>query len=111
MLPEVGVPETTFRVEDPAVAVIVTEVALNDVQFRVTLWPLLIAFVLAEKVIVGGTFFRPPQAKAPQMAAINVPQEIQRTASFLMPRYFVSPELNRARIRCPNLVLWLPLHY
>ena len=109
MLPEVGEPETRFRVEEPAAAVMVTDVALNAAQFRVTFWPLLMAFVFAEKVIVGGTFFRPPQAAAPQIAAISVPQEIQRTASFLMLSYFVSPKFDRARIRCHNPLPWLPL--
>lgn len=84
IVPDVGEPETIFRVEDPAVAVIVTDVALNDVQFRVTLWPLLMVFVLAEKVIVGGTFCNPPQAADPKIAANKVPQEMQRTASFLI---------------------------
>ena len=42
------------RVDDPAVAVIVTAVALVACQFRVTLCPELMEFVFAEKTRVGG---------------------------------------------------------
>lgn len=42
------------RVEDPAVAVMVTDVALPACQFRVTLCPELMEFVFAEKTRVGG---------------------------------------------------------
>ena len=80
MLPEVGEPETTFRVLEPAAAVMVTEVALNDCQFSVTLWPLLIVVALAEKVMVGAAFLGElAQEEQPQIAAISAPQEIQRT--------------------------------
>ena len=58
----------------------VTEAALNACQLSVTLWPLLIVVVLAEKVIVGATFFEElAQEEQPQIAAIRAPQEIQRT--------------------------------
>ena len=58
----------------------VTEVALNACQFNVTLWPLLIAVVLAEKVMVGAAFFEElAQEEQPQIAAISAPPEIQRT--------------------------------
>jgi hypothetical protein len=58
----------------------VTEVALNACQFRVTLCPLLIAAVLAEKVMVGAAFFEEfAQEEKAQIAAIRAPQEIQRT--------------------------------
>jgi hypothetical protein len=67
-------------VEEPADALMVTEVALNACQFNVTLWPLLIAVVLAEKVMVGTAFFEElAQEEQPQIAAISAPQEIQRT--------------------------------
>jgi hypothetical protein len=57
----------------------VTEVALNACQFRVTLCPLLIEVVLAEKVMVGAAFFEElAQEEQPQIAAIRAPQEIQR---------------------------------
>jgi hypothetical protein len=42
------------RVEVPAVAVIVTDVALLACQFRVTLCPELMEFEVAEKTRVGG---------------------------------------------------------
>lgn len=58
----------------------VTDVALKACQFSVTLWPLLIAVVLAEKVMVGaGLFEDVAQEQQPQIAAIRAPQEIQRT--------------------------------
>ncbi len=46
--------DVNVRVEDPAVAVIVTDVALSACQFRVTLCPELMEFVFAEKTRVGG---------------------------------------------------------
>ena len=58
----------------------VTEVALNACQFSVTLWPLLIVVVLAEKVIVGATFFEElAQEEQPQIAAIRAAQVTRRT--------------------------------
>lgn len=58
----------------------VTDVALKACQFSVTLCPLLIAVVLAEKVMVGAAFFEEvEQEEQPQIAAIRAPQEIQRT--------------------------------
>jgi hypothetical protein len=60
--------------------VIVTEVALNACQLSVTLWPLLIVVVLAEKVIVGATFFEEfAQEEQAQMAAIRAAQVTHRT--------------------------------
>ena len=56
-MPDVCDPLTTLRLEEPSDAVIVTDVALNACQFSVTLCPLLIEPVLAEKVMVGATFF------------------------------------------------------
>ena len=59
---------------------IVTEVALKACQFSVTLWPLLIVVVLAEKVIVGATFFEEfAQEEQPQIAAIRAAQVTHRT--------------------------------
>jgi hypothetical protein len=81
MLPDVCMPLTTARVEEPADAVMVTEVALEDCQLRVTLWPLLIDKVLAEKVMVGATFLELlAQDDEPQMATITATKDIQRTA-------------------------------
>jgi hypothetical protein len=46
----------------------------------VTLWPLLIVVVLAEKVIVGATFFEElAQEEQPQIAAIRAAQVTHRT--------------------------------
>lgn len=44
----------SVRVEDPTVALMVVEVAFVACQFRVTLCPVLIEFVFAEKTRVGG---------------------------------------------------------
>lgn len=80
-VPDVCEPLTTLRLEEPSDAVIVTDVALNACQFSVTLCPLLIEPVLAEKVIVGAAFFALlAHDEKPQIAAIRAPQEIQRTA-------------------------------
>ena len=58
----------------------VTEVALKACQLSVTLWPLLIVVVLAEKVIVGATFFEEfAQEEQAQMAAIRAAQVTHRT--------------------------------
>jgi hypothetical protein len=79
-LPDVCEPLTTVRLEEPADAVMVTEVALKACQFSVTLWPLLIVVVLAEKVMVGAAFFEElAHEEQPQIAAIRTPQQIQRT--------------------------------
>ena len=79
-MPDICEPLTTVRLEEPAVAVMVTDVALKACQFSVTLCPLLIVVVLAEKVMVGAIFFMVlAQEEKPQIAAITAPQEIQRT--------------------------------
>ena len=79
-MPDICEPLTTVRLEEPADAVIITDVALKACQFSVTLWPLLIVVVLAEKVMVGAIFFMVlAQEEKPQIAAITAPHEIQRT--------------------------------
>jgi hypothetical protein len=58
----------------------VTDVALKACQLSVTLWPLLIAAVFAEKVMVGAAFFEElAQEEQPQIPAIRTPHKIQRT--------------------------------
>jgi len=58
----------------------VTDVALKACQFSVTLWPLLIAVVLAENVIVGEDFLEElVQEEQPQIAAMRAPQVTHRT--------------------------------
>ena len=60
-----------MRVLDPAVAVIVTDVALVDVQFNVTLCWAEIVFVLAENTRVGVPEVLPvppPHAERPKNA-------------------------------------------
>ena len=88
-LPAIGEPVTILRVDEPSEAVMVTDVALKDCQFSVTLWPLLIAVLLVEKVIVGATLrFTPPHDAEHHNAAITAPQEIHRTACVFMQRYY-----------------------
>jgi hypothetical protein len=70
------------RVEDPAEAVIVTDVAPVACQVSVTLCPLVIDAVLAVSVTLGGelAFDEPAHEEKKQTANRRVPQEIQRTA-------------------------------
>jgi hypothetical protein len=59
-------------VDEPAVAVMVTAVALVDCQFRVTLWPVLSEFVLAERVMAGVVLdLEFPHEAEPQIATIR----------------------------------------
>jgi hypothetical protein len=72
------------RVEEPAEAVIVTEVAFVACQVRVTPCPLLIDAGLAASVTLGAedevALEEPAQDEKPQTANRRVPEEIQRTA-------------------------------
>jgi hypothetical protein len=78
-VPEAFELDVTVRVEDPAVAVIVTPVAPVDCQVRVTLCPAVIEVVLAEKVRVGVALWpSPPQALIPHKASGRIPLEMQR---------------------------------
>jgi hypothetical protein len=78
-LPEAFALVVTVRVEDPAVAVIVTEVELPVCQLKVTLCPVLMEVELGVSVTVGaaGMLAVPlllPQEQAPRMARSKVPQ-------------------------------------
>ena len=84
MVPETCAPLTSVRLDEPAVAVMVTAVALVDCQFRVTLWPVFKEFALAERLMVGGSFLKPPHDTEPHIIAIRVPQEIQCNARFII---------------------------
>jgi hypothetical protein len=84
-LPESFVPLTSVRVDEPAVAVMVTAVALVDCQFKVTLWPVLSEFVLAERVTAGATFdLEFPHDAEPPITATRTPKEIQPSARFII---------------------------
>ena len=73
-LPESCVPLTRVRVDEPAVAVMVTAVALAACQFSVTLWPLVTALALAERLMLGATFdFEFPHDAELHITAIRVP--------------------------------------
>jgi len=73
----------TVRVEAPAVAVIVTEVASVDCHDSVTLCPLVIDAELAASVTLGAevAFEGPAQEENPQTANRRVPEDIQRMAA------------------------------
>lgn len=79
-LPDACELEVRLRVEEPAVAVIVTCVALDICHVRVTLWPGLIIVALAEKTRLGGFDFAlfEPQAHRPHKASGTIPEAIQR---------------------------------
>jgi hypothetical protein len=84
-LPESCEPLTSVRLDEPAIAVIVTDVALDACQFSVTLWPGLSEFVLAERVMAGATFGSEfPHDAETNIAPIRIPQEIERNASFII---------------------------
>lgn len=70
------------RVEEPAEAVIVTDVAFVACQVSVTLCPLLIEAGLAASVTLGAelAFDVPAQEENKQTANRRVPEDIQRTA-------------------------------
>jgi hypothetical protein len=73
----------TVRVEEPEVAVTVTEVALVDCQVRVTFCPLLTEVGLAARVTLGVdgvALDEPAQEERLQTAKSRIPQEIQRTS-------------------------------
>jgi hypothetical protein len=84
-LPESWVPLTSVRDDEPAAAVIVTAVALLDCHFRVTLWPVLSVFALAESVTAGAAFdLEFPHDAENQIAATRTPYEIQPNARFII---------------------------
>ena len=101
MVPESGDPFTILRVEDPADAVMVTDIALDACQVSVTLWPVLIEVELAERVTVGATFgLELPHEIEPQTANREAPQEIQRNGLLIIRRLRGLSGPDRARIRC-----------
>jgi hypothetical protein len=93
----------TVRVDDPAVAVIVTDVASTLCQFKVTLWPGLIALVLAENISVGAPDLppdNPVQAHKPPIKSDVAEQPIQRI-SFLLIVFF-----ERGKALYPKYARW-----
>jgi hypothetical protein len=83
----------TVRVEEPAVAVIVTEVAFVARHVSATLCPPLIDAGLAASATFGAdeelALEVPPQQDKPQTANSRVPDEIQRTAEQFIFLYAV----------------------
>ena len=82
-----SVPETavvgSVRDADPAVAVILTDVAFVDCQVKVTVWLAVIVFVFAENTrvgVAGGLLTAvvlpvpPPQAERPKSADSSTPR-------------------------------------
>jgi hypothetical protein len=72
----------TVRVDEPLLAVMVTEVELVACQLKVTLWPLMMEVALAEKVTVGSVcitaFELFAQEQEPHKARSRGPQESLR---------------------------------
>ena len=80
--PEASELVVRVRVEEPAEAVIVTDVAFVACQVSVTLCPLLTDAGLAASVTLGAelAFEVPAQDENKQTANRRVPEDIQRTA-------------------------------
>lgn len=84
-LPEACELVVNVRVDEPAVAVIVTEVALADCQFKVTVSPALIAPELAENTRSGGPpLLSPLQPESASKATGIAPQVTQRNIFFFI---------------------------
>jgi hypothetical protein len=75
------------RVDDPAVAVIVTELASTARHVKVTLCPGLTELLLAVKTMLGGLFASPEQAESPHKAIGTINQIIQRQLLFVIALY------------------------
>lgn len=101
-LPEAWDVPGSVRVELPAVAVIVTEVAFVVCQLRVTLCPALIEFTLAEKMRVGAALDPPTplQALSPHKANVIIPLVMQRILFLLILLYAGFPKLHSPELRC-----------
>ncbi len=106
MLPDAFELVVRVRIEDPAAAVIVTEVALDDCQFRVTGCPDVIDFALAVSVMVGTEFWpeleTPLQELRPQRAA-NMVAQAMLPRNLLSIRRKVSPNMTCAT-EMPRLI-------
>ena len=85
MLPEASELVVSVRVDEPAVAVIVTEVAFTACQVRVTLCPASMAAALAEKTSEGGSEpLTPLQPDSDSNATGTEAQITQRRIFFLI---------------------------
>ena len=99
-LPEACELVVTVRVDEPALAVIVTEVALADCQLSVTVCPALIAPELAEKTRSGGPpLLSPLQPESANKATGIAPQVTQRN-NFVFISLVALPSPKRATFRC-----------
>lgn len=91
----------TVRVAEPAVAVIVTEIALADCQFRVTVCPALIAPELAENTRSGGPpLLSPLQPESANKATGIAPQVTQRN-NFVFISVMARPSPRACDIQMP----------
>ena len=107
MLPVGCVAPLSVRVDDPAVAVMVTDVAFTLCQFNVTLWPALMALALAENISVGAPDFPAETPVQAHNAAIKISaaeQPIQRKVFLLIVFFLSAPKAlypkTRAMVRC-----------
>jgi hypothetical protein len=106
MLPEASELVVSVRVEEPAVAVIVTEVAFTACQVKVTLCPTSMAAALAEKTSDGGSdLLTPLQPDSDNNATGSEAQVTQRRMLFLIVDSLHCPPQERATFRCG---CWIP---
>ena len=100
-LPEAFELVVTVRVDEPAVAVIVTDVALADCQFSVTVCPALIAPELAENTRSGGPpLLSPLQLESANKATGIAPQVTQRNNFVFISLVALPSPKARATFRC-----------
>lgn len=106
MLPDACELVVTVRVEDPAVAVIVTDVAFTVCQFKVTLLPASIDAALAEKISVGASpLLSPVQPEKDNRASGIAPQVTQRNNLVFILRFRdAALPKERATFRCTSLL-------
>jgi len=103
MLPEAFELVATVRVDDPATAVMMTDVASVDCHVRVTLCPSVIDLALADRVTVGVEFWLPVEAPEQERR----PNEVSSITP--SPMHCQVPQLSRRKIppmdlrdfRCP----------
>lgn len=80
----------TVRVDEPAVAVIVTEVALAVCQFSVTVWPASIAPELAENTRLGASALLSPVHPENDNKATGIAPQVTQRNNFIFISLFVA---------------------
>jgi len=104
MLPEASELVVSVRVDEPAVAVIVTEVAFTACQVRVRLCPASMAAALAEKTSEGGSeLLTPLQPDSHNNATAIEAQVTQQRILFLMVDFVALPSPRACDIQMRRL--------